>query len=71
VDRDDTEIARTINVDSLRYLSLDGVIAATRPDTRMCHGCFSGRYPVALDHAAGDDAPIDSLTDSRKDACAL
>jgi amidophosphoribosyltransferase len=70
VDRDEAEIARAINVDSLRYLSLDGVSAATRPDTRMCHGCFSGRYPVAIDRAPGE-APIDSDSDSRKDAYAL
>jgi amidophosphoribosyltransferase len=48
VGRDEAEIARSIGVASLRYLSVDGVMAATRPETRMCHGCFSGRYPVAV-----------------------
>jgi len=55
VGRDDSEIAQVIGVDSLRYLSLDGVLAATQPATRMCHGCFSGRYPIAV-----GDAPVDS-----------
>jgi amidophosphoribosyltransferase len=54
VGRDEDEIARAIGVDSLRYLSLDGVLAATRPATRMCHGCFSGRYPIAVGDAAVD-----------------
>jgi amidophosphoribosyltransferase len=73
VGRDDDEIARVIGVDSLRYLSLDGVLAATQPATRMCHGCFSGHYPVAVEAGAGSDAPahdapVDSVGVSRKDA---
>jgi amidophosphoribosyltransferase len=54
VDRDETAIARDIGVDSLRYLSLDGVLTATQPTTRMCRGCFSGRYPVAVGDATVD-----------------
>ncbi len=46
--RTEEEIARAIGVDSLRYLSLDGVLAATQPATRMCDGCFSGRYPITV-----------------------
>jgi len=65
VGRDEAEIAAAIGVDSLRYLSLDGVLAATRPETRMCRGCFSGRYPIAV-----GDAPVDSPSDLRNDACA-
>lgn len=59
VGRSEAEIARAVDVDSLRYLSLDGVLAATGPATRMCHGCFSGRYPLAV-----GDAPVDSAADS-------
>ncbi|MFI5397783.1 MAG: amidophosphoribosyltransferase [Candidatus Binatia bacterium] len=53
--RNEAQIAEAVGVDSVRYLSLEGVMAATRPATRMCHGCFSGRYPVAV-----GDAPVDS-----------
>jgi len=63
VGRDEDEIARAIGVDSLRYLSLDGVLAATQPATRMCRGCFSGRYPLAV-----GNAPVDSGTPSGNDA---
>jgi amidophosphoribosyltransferase len=63
VGRDDAEIAAAVGADSLRYLSLDGVMSATRPSTRMCHGCFSGRYPVAV-----GDAPVDASADCHHSA---
>jgi amidophosphoribosyltransferase len=42
------EIAKRIGVDSLGYLSLEGMLAAV-PDgpTGFCHACFSGEYPTA------------------------
>lgn len=41
------DIARHIDVDSLGYLSLDGMLAAV-PDGPggFCHACFSGDYPT-------------------------
>ena len=41
------EIAREIGVDSLGYLSLDGMLESvpTGP-TGFCHACFSGDYPT-------------------------
>ncbi len=45
---EDTEgIARIIGVDSLAYLSLDGMLGAV-PDGPggFCHACFSGDYPT-------------------------
>ena len=46
----DTEgIRRSIGADSLGYVSLDGLIAATeQPKTRLCRACFDGEYPIAL-----------------------
>ncbi len=43
------EIAKKINVDSLGYLSLEGVqkIADTK-DKSFCSGCFSGIYPIEV-----------------------
>ena len=42
------EIAKRIGVDSLGYLSLEGMLAAV-PDGPggFCHACFSGEYPTA------------------------
>ncbi len=41
------EVGRAIGVDSLGYLSLDGMLAAV-PDGPggFCHACFSGQYPT-------------------------
>jgi amidophosphoribosyltransferase len=42
-------IRRSIGADSLGYVSLDGLIAATeQPKTRLCRACFDGDYPIAL-----------------------
>jgi amidophosphoribosyltransferase len=46
----DTEgIRRRIGADTLGYVSLDGLIAATeQPRTRLCRACFDGSYPIEL-----------------------
>ncbi len=46
----DTEgIRRAIGADSLGYVSLSGLIAATeQPKTRLCRACFDGEYPIGL-----------------------
>ncbi|MFP4039684.1 MAG: amidophosphoribosyltransferase [Desulfosudaceae bacterium] len=42
-----------IGLDSLHYLSLDGLLRSTSPDDRrgkkFCKACFDGNYPVAID----------------------
>jgi amidophosphoribosyltransferase len=41
------EIKEHLGVDSLAYLSLEGLIRATgHPSAGFCTGCFTGRYPV-------------------------
>ncbi len=43
-------IRRAIGADSLHYLSLDALIAATGlPAAHFCTGCFTGGYPVKLE----------------------
>ncbi len=43
------EIRDHLGVDSLAYLSLDGLIRATgHADAGFCQGCFTGRYPVDI-----------------------
>jgi amidophosphoribosyltransferase len=46
----DTEaIAREIGVDSLHYLSLEGLVTAIDlPGDTFCTGCFTGTYPVPV-----------------------
>jgi amidophosphoribosyltransferase len=42
-------IRRSIGADSLGYVSLPGLIAATeQPKTRLCRACFDGEYPIGL-----------------------
>ena len=41
------QIAEHIGVDSLEYLSLDGLLTAIgRGDNKFCHACMTGKYPV-------------------------
>jgi amidophosphoribosyltransferase len=43
------EIRRYLDVDSLGYLSLDGMLGASAGDKgRFCHACWSGRYPTEI-----------------------
>jgi len=43
------EIRTSIKADSLAYVSLDGLIAATQvPKGQLCRACFDGVYPVEL-----------------------
>jgi len=46
----DTEgVRRSVGADSLGYISLEGLVAATeQPRSRLCTACFSGEYPIAL-----------------------
>jgi amidophosphoribosyltransferase len=42
-------VRRSIGADTLGYVSLDGLVAATeQPRTRLCMACFDGDYPIPL-----------------------
>ena len=50
------EIRRSIGADSLGYISMEGMIAATTiPTDRLCTACFTGEYPIEIpaDMSAG------------------
>jgi amidophosphoribosyltransferase len=42
------EIRRFLCVDTLGYLSLDGMLKAAGSATGFCHACFSGQYPTEI-----------------------
>jgi amidophosphoribosyltransferase len=42
------EIRDFLGVDSLGYLSLDGMLRAAGDPTGFCHACFSGQYPTPV-----------------------
>ncbi|MDD2388286.1 MAG: amidophosphoribosyltransferase [Desulfobacterales bacterium] len=46
------ELTRFLGLDSLHYLSLEGLLSATgipNPEDHFCKACFDGKYPVAFD----------------------
>jgi amidophosphoribosyltransferase len=46
------EIRAGIGADSLGYISLEGMVEATRQSRdRLCTACFTGQYPVPLPSA--------------------
>ncbi len=48
------EIRQYVGADSLGYLSLDGMVAATgSPKDSFCRACFDGQYPIPIPEGAG------------------
>jgi amidophosphoribosyltransferase len=46
-------VRRSIGADTLGYISLDGLVAASeQPRTRLCMACFDGDYPIPLPEQA-------------------
>jgi amidophosphoribosyltransferase len=47
----DDDIAKELGADSLKYLSVEGLMDAVHngPGTGYCTACFTGTYPVAVD----------------------
>jgi amidophosphoribosyltransferase len=42
------EIGKFLKVDSLKYLSFEGMLAAMPKDKTFCGACFTGKYPVEI-----------------------
>ncbi|HSU36935.1 MAG TPA: amidophosphoribosyltransferase [Propionibacteriaceae bacterium] len=62
----DDEICRSIGADSLGYVSLDGLVAATQVGKdALCRACFDGVYPIELPLSArlGQYIPEDVASD--------
>ena len=49
------QVRESIGADSLAYLSIDGMVAATGQGTSLCIGCFTGEYPETI--PAGTPVP--------------
>ncbi len=55
------EICRAIGADSLAYVSLDGLVAATHvPEDALCRACFDGVYPIPVPHGAASEMGLDA-----------
>ncbi len=42
------EVAKFIEVDSLEYLSLEGMLGVMKSSKDFCSSCFTGKYPVKI-----------------------
>lgn len=50
------EVSEFIEVDSLKYLSLDGLMeSANQTGLSFCNACFSGRYPISVGEEADSE----------------
>lgn len=52
------ELTRYLGLDSLHYLSLEGLLSSTgieHPENHFCKACFDGCYPVAFDECLSKD----------------
>jgi len=60
------DIRRHLGVETLGYLSLDGMLRAAGGDpTEFCHACFSGQYPTAIPDEASrgrHDQPLVAIS---------
>lgn len=75
-------VRRSIGADTLGYVSLDALVAATeQPKNRLCMACFSGNYPIEIPDqigkhvlegiargVAGDASPVHAATYGAEDA---
>ncbi|MBL8992762.1 MAG: amidophosphoribosyltransferase [Spirochaetia bacterium] len=50
------DTAKYLNLDSLAYISLDGMIKAASGVNGFCDACFTGNYPTRVDKAFSKDA---------------
>jgi amidophosphoribosyltransferase len=47
------EVRQSLGADSLGYISLDGLVAATeQPKEQLCRACFDGVYPIPVEESA-------------------
>lgn len=50
------EIADYLEVDSLHFLSLQGMLSVmNHPADQYCNACFTGNYPIDIDHPIADE----------------
>ena len=47
------EIRRRLDVDSLHYLSIEGLLGSVRKPDSYCMACFDGNYPVPCEDCGG------------------
>jgi amidophosphoribosyltransferase len=47
--RSEQEVAKSLGADSVRYLTMSGLVEAIGlPESSLCVGCLTGRYPLSI-----------------------
>ncbi|MBL7518225.1 amidophosphoribosyltransferase [Frankia sp. CNm7] len=68
------QVRESLGADSLAYVSLDGLVAASRqPANELCRACFDGVYPVPLSDSArmGGKDTLETMGSGAATAAAL
>jgi amidophosphoribosyltransferase len=53
------KVREYLGVNSLSYLSEDGMLSATRSEkSDFCTACFTGRYPIPLEKGVRSDNTV-------------
>jgi amidophosphoribosyltransferase len=55
----ETELKDFLGLDSLHYISIEGLLKSTctpQPETNFCKACFDGSYPVSFDENIAKDS---------------
>ena len=61
---DDDEIAEHVSADSVKYLSIEGLIKAIGiPKSCFCCACFDGKYPVEINEANNDKLVLEKTAE--------
>ncbi|MEO9222124.1 MAG: amidophosphoribosyltransferase, partial [Mycobacteriaceae bacterium] len=64
-------VRQAIDADSLGYVSLDNMIAATeQPQSRLCSACFDGEYPIELPEGALAKNLLEGMMENSADSIA-
>ena len=58
------EIQRKLDVDSLHYLSIEGLMGSVSKPQHYCMACFTGEYPVPCEEC-GDKFKLEGSCGSR------
>lgn len=62
------EMEKLLGVDTLRYLSLDGMLGAvSKPGSEFCTACFTGEYPVEVIDDMQNKYGLDRIEGADKD----
>jgi len=65
--KDEADIASFIGLDSLHYLSVEGMVQATElPRENFCLACYNGIYPLSPPQRFGNSVSKDAAPEGKR-----